>query len=72
MKPAYMTDEEWLKYQQEEDEWIYKMQKIALDAEEHQSRLKSQREQKRGDFLNRLKRKALDLKRREEVQSYKE
>ena len=37
------------------------MQKIALDAEERQTRLKLDREQKRLDFTNDLKRKALEI-----------
>ena len=49
-KPEWMTDEEYVDYLKGEDEWIYKMQKIALDAEERQQNLLLERDQKRNDF----------------------
>ena len=67
VKPDFMSNEEWIDYQKGEDEWIYKMQRIALDAEEKQSNLKIEREQKRSDFTNTLKKKALEMKRSEEA-----
>ena len=49
-KPEWMTDEEYVDYLKGEDEWIYKMQKIALDAEERQQNLLLERDQKKNDF----------------------
>ena len=71
-KPDFMTDEEWIEYQKDEDEWIYKMQKIALDAEERQQSLQNERDQKRNEFQNKLKRKAIEIKRKEDAQKLKE
>jgi hypothetical protein len=32
-----MTEEEWIEYQLKEDEWLYEMQQIALEAEARQA-----------------------------------
>lgn len=65
-KPDWMTDDDYLDYLKGEDEWIYKMQKIALDAEERQQNLQLERDQKRADFKAQLKRKAIEVKKKQD------